>query len=339
MSPGLWALRRFVVAPALIGLTVALWVTLPLWLVGAAALSRLMPGRWRALRLLWLAVVYLTFETLLLAVMLGLWLASGFGWKIRSPYFAGIHYDLVHGTLIVFFREARRVLALRIRTDGPHPPRVPEGPVLVMCRHAGPGDSFILMYALLHWYAREPRVVLKNTLAWDPAIDVVLRRIPAKFISPDPEVGEDLESQIAALASGLDQNDAFVIFPEGGNFTAARREKAIARLRKLGLERMAARAERMTHVLAPRPGGVLAALEAAPDADVLMVAHTGLDHLVTISDVWRELPMDKQLTMRWWQVPRDEIPEGREERIEWLYGWWERVDAWIEENRPDVSPR
>ena len=54
-------------------------------------------------------------------MLLGLWLASGFGWRIRSPYFAGIHYDLVQGTLIVFFREARRVLALRIRTDGPHP--------------------------------------------------------------------------------------------------------------------------------------------------------------------------------------------------------------------------
>jgi 1-acyl-sn-glycerol-3-phosphate acyltransferase len=335
LSPWVWILRRLVVAPAIIGLTVAVWVTLPLWLLGAAALSPLLPGRWRALRLFWVAVVYLTFESLLLAAMLGLWLASGFGWRIRSPYFAGIHYDLVQGTLIVFFREARRVLALRIRTDGPHPPRVPEGPVLVMCRHAGPGDSFILMYALLHWYAREPRVVLKNTLAWDPAIDVVLRRIPARFISPSPEAGEDLESQIAALASGLDHNDAFVIFPEGGNFTAARREKAIARLRKLGLERMAVRAEEMTHVLAPRPGGVLAALEAAPDADVLMVGHTGLDHLVTVSDVWRELPMDKQITMRWWQVPREEIPEGREERIDWLYGWWERVDGWIEENRVD----
>ena len=118
--------------------------------------------------------------------MLGLWLASGFGWRIRSPYFAGIHYDLVQGTLIVFFREARRVLALRIRTDGPHPPRVPDGPVLVMCRHAGPGDSFILMYALLHWYHREPRVVLKNTLAWDPAIDVVLRPDPGPLHLAEP---------------------------------------------------------------------------------------------------------------------------------------------------------
>lgn len=335
MSPRLVrAFRRLVLAPALIVLAVVMWVSLPLWLIGAAALSPVLPGRWRALRLLWLAVVYLTFEALLLVVLLGLWLASGFGWRIRSPYFAGIHYDLVQGTLIVFFREARRVLALRIRTDGPHPSRVPDGPVLVMCRHAGPGDSFILMYALLHWYTREPRVVLKNTLAWDPAIDVILNRVPARFISPDPAAGEDLESQIAALATGLDVNDAFVIFPEGGNFTPERRDRAIARLRKLGLERMAVRAEEMTHVLAPRPGGVLAALEAAPDADVLMVAHTGLDHMLTIADVWRELPMDKQITMRWWHVSRAEIPADRDERIDWLYGWWERIDDWIADNRP-----
>ncbi|WP_322920673.1 1-acyl-sn-glycerol-3-phosphate acyltransferase [Nocardioides renjunii] len=329
-----WAVRRLLVAPAVIGLTVLLWVTMPAWLLVAAALSPVLPGRWRALRLLWLVLLYATMETLLLVVLLGLWLASGFGWRIRSPYFAGIHYDLVQGTLIVFFREARRVLALRIRTDGPHPPRVPDGPVLVMCRHAGPGDSFTLMYALLHWYHREPRVVLKNTLAWDPAIDVILNRIPARFISPNPVAGEDLESQIATLASGLDDNDAFVIFPEGGNFTPARRDRGIARLRRLGLERMAVRAEEMTHVLAPRPGGVLAALEAAPEADVLMVAHTGLDHLLTVGDLWRELPMDKQLTMRWWQVPRAEIPEDREARIEWLYGWWERIDDWVEEHRP-----
>lgn len=37
--------------------------------------------------------------------------------------------------------------------------------------------------------------------------------------------------------------------------------------------------------------------------------------------------------MRWWQVPHVEIPEGREQRIEWLFGWWERIDAWVEENR------
>ena len=101
--------RRLVVAPAVVGLTALLWVTGPLWLIGAAALSPLLPGRWRALRLLWLAVLYLTCESLLLVIMFGLWLASGCGWRIRSPYFQGIHYDLIQGVLWVFFREARRV--------------------------------------------------------------------------------------------------------------------------------------------------------------------------------------------------------------------------------------
>jgi len=329
-----WALRRCVVAPAVIALTVLLWVTLPLWVIGAAALSPVLPGRWRALRLMWVAILYLTAETLLLLVLLGLWLASGFGWRIRTPYFAGLHYDLAQGVLILLFREARRVLALRIRTLGPTPAAHPDRPVLVCCRHAGPGDSFMLMYALLHWYRREPRVVLKDTLAWDPAIDVLLTRIPASFISPNPAEGHDYESQIARLATGLDSNDAFVIFPEGGNFTPARRERAITRLRTLGMERMAQRAEGMMHVLAPRPGGVIAALDAAPEADVLMVAHTGLDHLLTVGDVWRELPMDKQLVMRWWEVPRSEIPHDREARIEWLFGWWEHIDRWVEDNRP-----
>lgn len=331
----LWLLRRGVVAPAVMTLTGVLWVTLPGWLLVAAVLSPLLPGRWRALRLLWVTLVYLTFETLLLAVMFGLWVASGLGWRIRSPYFAGIHYDLAQGTLVVFVREARRVLALRIRTDGPAPPRRPDKPVVVLCRHAGPGDSFLLMYALLHWYAREPRVVLKDTLAWDPAISVLLGRIPASFISPNPGVDDNLKARISRLATGLDSNDALVIFPEGGNFTPHRRDRAIERLRRLGLESMAQRAEQMMHVLAPRPGGVLAALDAAPDADVLMVAHTGLDHMLTLADVWRELPMDKQITMRWWEVPRSDIPAGRDERIEWLYGWWEQVDRWIDEHRPN----
>jgi len=294
-----------------------------------------LPGRWRALRLLWVLILFLTCESLLLVVMLGLWFSSGCGRRLRTPYFEGIHYDLVQGTTWVFFREAQRVLALRIATDGPTPDAHPGVPILVACRHAGPGDSLILIHALMHWYDREPRVVLKDTLAWDPVIDVLLRRIPARFITPSPSAGADLETQITELASGLDENDAFVIFPEGGNFTPARRQRAIDRLHGLGMERMARRAESMNHVIAPRPGGFIAALDGAPDADVVLVAHTGLDHMLTVADVWRELPMDKRLVMRWWQVPRDEIPAGREERIEWLFGWWERIDEWIDANRPE----
>jgi 1-acyl-sn-glycerol-3-phosphate acyltransferase len=335
----IWLLRRAVIAPAMILIAVALWVLLPLWLIVAAALVPVLPGRWRLLRLLWLTVVWVTAEALLLVILFGWWLASGFGRRIRTPYWEGLHYDLVQGLMYVVFREARRVLALRIETDGPSPDAHPGRPLIVACRHAGPGDSFTLIHALMHWYDREPRVVLKDTLAWDPAVDVVMGRIPARFVSPGTSGSQDFEAQIADLASGLDANDAFVIFPEGGNFTPERRQRGIDRLRRLGLERMARRAERMTHVLAPRPGGLLAALDAAPEADVVLVAHTGLDHMLTVGDVWRELPMDKVITMRWWQVSRDEIPSEREAQIEWLFGWWERIDDWIAEHRPQQNIR
>jgi 1-acyl-sn-glycerol-3-phosphate acyltransferase len=331
--------RRVVVAPAVIAVTVLLWTTLPLWLVGTGIVAAFVPAWLRPVRLAWVLVLHLTLESLILVELFGLWIASGFGAAIRRPYFERIHYDIAQAYLVIFFREARRVLRLKVETVGPTPDAFPGEPLLVCCRHAGPGDSFILMYALMHWYGREPRVVLKDTMAWDPAVGIVLNRLPSRFIKPNPGVGEDVESEIAALASNLDENDAFVIFPEGGNFTPKRRERAINRLRRLGMERMARRAERMKHVLAPKPGGVLAALEAAPGADVLLVAHTGMDHVLTIRDVWHSLPMDKRIIMRWWRVPREEIPVGHEARIEWLFDWWERIDEWIEANRPaDLPP-
>ena len=321
--------RRVVLAPALIVLTIVLLTTIPVWLLLVVVLSPIVPGRLRPLRLMSLAMLHLVLESLMLIELFGLWIASGFGVFIRRPFFERIHYDIVRTYLIVFVREARRVLRLKILTEGPTPDAHPGEPLLVCSRHAGPGDSFILMYALMHWYGREPRVVLKDTLAWDPAIDVILNRLPSRFVSPG-RPGQDLERQVGELARNLDHNDAFVIFPEGGNFTPGRRQKAIDKLRRLGLEAMAVRAERMVNVLAPRPGGLLAALDAAPEADVVLVAHTGLDHMLTVGDVWRELPMDKQLVMRWWQVARDDIPADREGRIEWLFAWWEEIDSWIE---------
>ncbi|MBD8870516.1 1-acyl-sn-glycerol-3-phosphate acyltransferase [Nocardioides donggukensis] len=340
MTPAAAAVRRVLLAPVVLGLTAFLWVTAPLWLIGTGVASAFVPGWLRPLRLGWLLIVHLTLESLILVELFGLWIASGFGLLLRRPFFERIHYDIAQAYLVVFFRESRRVLRLKVETVGPTPDAFPGHPLVVCCRHAGPGDSFTLMYALMHWYHREPRVVLKETLAWEPMVGVLLHRLPSRFISPSPRPGHDVESEIASMARDLDDNDAFVIFPEGGNFTPARRERSIARLRRLGLDGMADRAERMRHVLAPRPGGVVAALDAAPEADVLLVAHTGLDHVLTVRDVWTSLPMDKRIVMRWWRVPRSEIPADREARIEWLFDWWDRIDAWVEEHRPtDLPPR
>jgi 1-acyl-sn-glycerol-3-phosphate acyltransferase len=239
--------------------------------------------------------------------------------------------------LAVLFWIARWSLHLAVDVVGTDPDTAEPGrPEIVVSRHAGPGDSFILIHALVNWFDREPRIVLKATLQWDPAVDVLLNRLPNRFISPDRTGG--LTHTVGELADGLDDNDAFVIFPEGGNFTPHRRTRAIARLKDRGLKDLAVRAENLHNVLPPKPGGLSAALDAAPDSGVVFVAHTGLDRMETIADVWRELPMDKRLVMRFWSVDPPDIPAGEEERVTWLYDWWARIDAWIEENRPAPNP-
>jgi 1-acyl-sn-glycerol-3-phosphate acyltransferase len=334
--PPTWV-RRLMIGPLVVVLAVILLTSLPIWLIIGVALSPLVPGHLRVPRLIWLAIVYVVWDAVALVSLAGLWVASGFGWKIRTPAFQRAHYVLTGKFLDVLFWLARWSLHLAVDIVGTDPDTaVPGRPEIVVSRHAGPGDSLILIHALVNWFDREPRIVLKATLQWDPAVDVLLNRLPNRFISPG-RTGT-LTQEVGELATGLDENDAFVIFPEGGNFTPRRRVRAIAWLKARGLKDLAVRAESLRNLLPPKPGGLLAALDAAPDAGVIFVAHTGLDRMITVADVWRELPMDKRLVMRFWSVDPEDVPTGEEERTAWLYDWWARIDTWIEENRPSAQP-
>jgi len=331
--------RRLIIAPALVALAAALLVTLPIWLIVALAASPLLPGHLRVPRLAFLAIVYVVWDAVALIALGALWIAAGLGTKIRTTGFQRAHYVLTGRFLAVLFWLARWSLHLSVDVVGTDPDTaVPGRPEIVVSRHAGPGDSFVLIHALVNWFAREPRIVLKATLQWDPAVDVLLNRLPNRFITPGRTGSRTLEQEVGDLAVGLDDNDTFVIFPEGGNFTPRRRVRAIARLHARGLGDLARRAEDLHNVLPPKPGGLLAAIDAAPDAGVIFVAHTGLDRMITVADVWRELPMDKRLIMRFWSVPPEDIPRGDQARTAWLYDWWSRIDAWIEENRPASRP-
>ncbi|BAL92485.1 putative phospholipid/glycerol acyltransferase [Actinoplanes missouriensis 431] len=336
--PPIWV-RRVVIAPLVVLLATTLVTTLPVWLLIALAASPFVPGRLRVPRLVFLIVVYLVWDAVALVALAVTWVASGFGWQIRNAFFQRAHYVMTGWFLRILFWFARWSLHLTIDVVGTDPDTaIPGRPEIVVSRHAGPGDSFTLIHALVNWFAREPRIVLKAALQWDPAVDVLLNRLPNRFISPGRTGTATLEDQIGALATGLDDNDAFVIFPEGGNFTPGRKTKAIARLRASGLDEMADRATHLHNLLPPKPGGLFAAIDAAPDAGVIFVAHTGLDRMVTVSDVWRELPMDKRLVMRFWSVPPEEVPAGEQERVDWLYDWWARIDAWIDDNHPPDFP-
>jgi 1-acyl-sn-glycerol-3-phosphate acyltransferase len=320
----------------LLVLLVVVVALLPLLALVAAAVSPRLPGRWRGLRLLTLAVTWVVVEWLGVLAAFVLWVASGFGWRLRAPRFQRAHYALLHLGLRVVVATALKVMRLQLVTApgswSPMDDGVPgsTNAMVVLSRHAGPGDSVLLVHTLMNAeHLREPRIVLKAALQLDPFVDVYLNRLPARFISPDPGPDEHPEQAIADLATGMDTDDALLIFPEGGNFTPGRRLRAIAKLRGKQLHPQADRAEALRYLLPPRPGGVRAALSAAPHADVVLVAHTGLDHLLTLGDVWRELPEDKVLSLRWTFVPAAEVPREPQAQLDWLYAWWADMDAWI----------
>jgi 1-acyl-sn-glycerol-3-phosphate acyltransferase len=327
--------RRFT-GPLLIGALVAGVLLLPVLVVVAVVVSVWLPGRWYALRLLCFGLVYLALEVAGLAVAAVLWALSGFGRWSDTPAFRRAHYTVLRMLLDVLMREAQRLFALRLVTDGTSWSPLDDGvpgstnAMVVLSRHAGPGDSFLLVHTLMNRdHLRQPRIVLKDVLQLDPLIDVYLNRLPNHFVRADPVAGYNSAEAIADLARGMGDQDALLIFPEGANFTQERRFRAIQRLRDRKLVAAVRRAEAMRHVLPPRPAGVTAALRAAPHADVVFVAHTGLEHLSTVRDIWRGLPTDKTLHLRWWFVPAAEVPRDETEQTDWLYRWWETIDAWI----------
>jgi 1-acyl-sn-glycerol-3-phosphate acyltransferase len=327
---------RRVAGPLLIAALVVGVLLLPVLVVVSVVASVFLPGRLRALRLLGFALVYLAMEVAGLVAAGVLWVRSGFGRRLGSPASRAAHYTVLRLLLDVLLRVAQRLFALRLVTDGTSWSPLDDGvpgstnAMVVLSRHAGPGDSFLLVNTLMNRdHLRQPRIVLKDVLQLDPLIDVYLNRLPNHFVSSDPGVGPSAEEAIADLARDLGEEDALLIFPEGGNFTPQRKVRAIQRLRERGLLAAVRRAEAMRHLLPPRPGGVAAALRAAPHADVVFVAHTGLEHLSTLRDVWRGLPIDKTLHLRWWFVPAAEVPREEEQVTDWLYRWWETIDGWI----------
>lgn len=316
-------IRRAVITPLILGTELLVLLFSPVLAALSALLSLLVGGR-RPVRVLALVLAWAGGHLLSVAAC---WLVQATR-EDRGRYYAVMRWFV--GSIAQTALRVARVKVTVFDSQRAEAVLASETPVVVLSIHSGEGDSLLVLDHLLRRHRRRPRIVMHEALSMDPLIDMLGRRLPNRFVDPR---GGDIEVEIAAMSRGLGPRDAVVIFPEGGNFTERRRLAGIDRLRKRGLEDMARRSEAMRHVLPPRPGGVAAALAAAPDADVVWVAHAGLDHLHTVADVWRELPLDGTVRMRWWQVAAAEVPRGEQAQVDWLYHWWKQIDDWVDDTR------
>ena len=65
------------------------------------------------------AVIWLLAETVALVMCLGLWIASGFGGRLRSARFQRRHYAVMRWFLDVLYRAAEGIFGLRVSVTEP----------------------------------------------------------------------------------------------------------------------------------------------------------------------------------------------------------------------------
>lgn len=260
-----------------------------------------------------------------------LWVITGFGARIRGPRSRRLHYRLLGWYVHGLAQKVVSLLDIDLNVQIPDEVAAAlrrDRPLLFFSRHAGPGDTLLLVDMIQRDFGRLPSVVFKDMLTVDPCVDLVGYRLPHAVL--DTSDRDECEARIKEVTAQLDPKGILVLFPEGGNVTAERRRRALRSVWRQGRRRQAEAAQRMKHVMPPHPMGALAALAGNPEADVIFGAHTGLGLAAFPRELWKHTPIGQTLKERMWLAPADERPSDPEEQIDWLYGWWKRIDDWVD---------
>ncbi|MCP4448783.1 MAG: hypothetical protein GY811_26135 [Myxococcales bacterium] len=157
------------------------------------------------------------------------------------------------------------------------------GPILLFSRHASILDTIMPIKLLGQSHGMGTRIVQKSELLWNPVVDVASHRMPRAFVKRG---SGDVGSQAAHmqhLLTGITENQALVVFPEGSRFSPEKKAKIVKKIAKSNPV-AAARAQKLDHVLPVRPAGACALIESRPDIDVVFMAHTGLEGANRLED-------------------------------------------------------
>lgn len=283
--------------------------------------------RFPSVRVALFAIQYMINDSIEIALAPILWLWAGFGTRLDQPASVRRHERLQAWSIGVMARRAERLLGLRLDLEpGVNDALIP-GPVIVLCRHVNIVDASLptLLYQQLGYRTRG--VIMAELLA-DPGFDLIYRRTGSVFIPRDN--GPEARRMLHRLQHGIDASTAVVIFPEGRLFRPELLIRFLTKIARTKPER-AQRLSALRHVLPPLPGGVLELLDARPDADVVVIAHAGLDGFSSFGELARAVPVHDAIQVTAWRIPVAAIPIDANDRITWLDEQWLRVDQWVHE--------
>lgn len=315
--------RRAITIPGYVAVAVLFAFSLPL-LIPLALIADLTLGNRLALtRTAAMLAWYFAMEAVGLTAAAGVWLFR--------PWL-GARYDRANFLLQclwarALFGGASRLFSMRVDVEGAD--ALLPGPILLLMRHASVADTLLPAVLVSSRTGLRLRYVMKRELLWDPCLDVVGQRLPNAFVRRGTRDAAQTEA-VRALAENLGPDEGVQLYPEGTRWTPERRRAVIDRLARSADPKLVERAQALQWLLPPRLGGVLALLEAAPEADVVFAVHTGFEGVRTLTDVWKGTLVGTRVQVRFERIPAADIPTEREARIEWILDHWARLDAWLE---------
>lgn len=291
----------------------------PLWLVLGLLLGLARRRSFIVVRLLLFAWFYFGLELIALVLVARIFVTRPRG-EGREEGLYRLQAWWANLTLSV----AAKALALKVIVDGAEC-AVP-GPTILLVRHASILDTLLPSVYVQRPHRYRVRYVLKQELLFDPCIDVVGNALPNYFVDRTGDLGRELEG-IRALVRNLGA-DGVLIFPEGTRFSQGKRKKALKKLDAVASPHLPV-ARRLSHVLPPKPAGVLTLLEELPSVDCVFLAHTGLEAFAKIKDLLNGDVVASTVYVQLWRVDANDIPKGSDERLRWLYSEWEKVNTFV----------
>ncbi len=327
----IWMRRAISVPAVYLGFFVVI-ATAPFWIVIALCVDLANAFRTTTVRTGLFLAVYLGCEVIGVAASLIFWVINAIHRTsaVEAKKYYRRHLMLQRWWAGTLLRVAIRLFRLKIRAAGCE---VLDTPMILMIRHASIADALLANEFIGVPHGIHLRYVMKRELLIDPCLDIVGHRLPNYFVDRDSDDPTGKLAGMVKLLSGLREDEGVLIYPEGTRFTEKKRERIIERLSEQGKLEMAARARALRHTLPPRLGGSLALLEANPGLDVVFCAHTGFEAAGKPTDLSNGSMLDREIAVRFWRVPLDEIPIDASARSAWLFDHWQKIDDWIDVNR------
>jgi len=328
-----WA-RRAAVIPAYFVLTALAVAAFPPLLAIVVVLDVLRRNSYAYVRCLCFLTLYLVCESLGILVAFLAWLFSGVWFGAGRERFETWNYGLQRGWAAALFYGALRIFDVTLEVAGGEPRD--RAPFILFGRHASLPDVILPAALFVVPYGLRIRHVMKRELLWDPCLDIVGRRLPNCFVRRGAENNETEIAGLRELMQGLGARDGVMIYPEGTRFTRKKQEAILARLAGRIEPALWRQARELRHLLPPRLTGALALLEENRRADAIFCAHVGFEKTTRLVDFLNGSLIGRTIRVRLWRIPFVEIPAGRDERVQWLYDNWRRIDEWIGENGAEV---